>query len=180
MKKLLLTISVVLLAVSLHASPAPGPGPAPKPRPLPPPAPVLAQNFRAEEFSAEVFGYGEMINWRGQAQFGGGVGVSYFVTRGLGAGVRLEGQDFTGSLVDLIETRIYFRAPLWDTVAPYGFVAGTYRFPEGCISEKWGAGAGGGLEFKFSRHFGAKADIGLYAERDRGVARVTAGVNYSF
>lgn len=187
-KTLLSTAVLACLCLSLHAQTGkPQPNPRPAPNPIPPPTAVLAQNFHAKEIQAEVFGYGEMVNWRGKAQFGGGVGITYFLTRGLGAGLRLSGQDFTGVLVDQVEPRIYFRAPLWDRLAPYGFVAGTYRFPNGFHGcppveegDEWGAGAGGGLEFKFTPHFGAKADIGIYAERDRGIARVTAGVNYSF
>jgi hypothetical protein len=98
----------------------------------------------------------------GDVDYGGGAGLNYFFTRGFGAGGRVIAWDDNGSTVDEIDARLIARAPLWDRVAPYGYVEGTYNCQEGAFKDGlWGAGAGGGIEFSLSKHIALKAEAGL-------------------
>lgn len=113
--------------------------------------------FNAKEFNADAFAVLSRPDLTGAPRWGAGGGLSYFVTRGLGLGLRGISYDDGGRFIDDIEARILLRAPLWDRVAPYAYVAGTYAFQ----SEQAGAGAGGGLELRFTRNLAVFGETGL-------------------
>lgn len=121
---------------------------------------VKKQNFRAGEIQVETFGVLDRPDLTGAPVWGAGVGVGYYITRGLGASVRgvsYSTDEWGGSVIDQGEARILFRAPLWDRVAPYGYVAGIHNFER----DDWGAGAGGGLEYRLTQRIGVFGETGL-------------------
>lgn len=115
------------------------------------------QNFSAGEFSVDAFGTLVRPGLTGAPRWGVGVGANYFITRGFGFGASGVGYNTVESFVDEVDARLIFRAPLWDRVAPYGFVFGVYSPENDCA----GAGAGGGLEIKFTKMFGAFIETGV-------------------
>ncbi len=123
--------------------------------------PFLAQadslRFAAHELSVETFIVADAQNITEAPDLGAGVGVSYFITRGFGAGVRVASYDTDGHAVDVLSPRLLVRAPLWDRVAPYGYLEGIRDFER----DLWGAGAGGGLEWRIARHFSLFGEAGL-------------------
>lgn len=148
------------------------------------------QYFQAKELNVEAFGAIQAQNLTDNPDWGAGVGVSYFITRGFGFGVRAVSYETRHSAIDQVEPRLIVRAPLWDRIAPYGYAAGTYSFEHG----RWGAGAGGGLEYRFSPRIGVFAEAGLHLETGtdvrvskrrteslgRGSAVGAAGIRFSF
>lgn len=143
----------------------------------PPPQP----NFRYG-LSLDTFVAATAKDLTGEVDYGGGLGANYFFTRGFGAGVRVIAWDTTDRFVDEIDARLIARAPLWDRVAPYGYVEGTYNVRRGLFRDgAWGAGAGGGLEIALSPHFALKAEAGLRVGTDGVGAFVgTAGISVPF
>lgn len=113
--------------------------------------------FNAKEVNADAFGVLSMPDFTGPAKWGEGVGVSYFVTRGLGFGARAIAYNNGGTFIDETEARVLFRVPLWDRVAPYGYASGLYSFERKCA----GAGAGFGLEYRFTKNIAAFIESGL-------------------
>lgn len=145
-------------------------------------APPPAQpNFRAG-LSLDTFAAATAKDLTGEVDYGGGIGANYFFTRGFGAGGRIIAWDTTDRFVDEIDARLIARAPLWDRVAPYGYVEGTYNIRHGRFSDgDWGAGAGGGLEVALSPHLALKGEAGLRVETSgRGSFVGTAGVCIPF
>lgn len=168
--KILLAVLIISVSTALHAA-------APKPEPLPL---VPGSFFAAKEFSLDLYGTGSLSNADRDAdniRFGAGVGVNYFFTRGLGIGLRAESDNTGHSFVDRVKARGIFRAPLWDRLAPYGFVEGGFDFER----DDWGAGAGGGLEYKFGPRLGVFAEAGLEVDTGgSGLMRGTAGLRLTF
>jgi hypothetical protein len=85
-------------------------------------------------------------------------------------------------VVDEIDVRLIARAPLWDRVAPYGYVEGTYNtlgtdFDDGA----WGAGAGGGLDFALAKHLHLFGEAGLRVDtKGKGQFIGAAGIKLPF
>ena len=139
------------------------------------------QNFR-KGFAIETFAVASALDLTGKVDIGGGLGATYFFTRGFGAGVRALAWNTTNHVVDEIDARLIARAPLWDRVAPYGYVEGTYNtlgvdFDDGA----WGAGAGGGLDFALfpNVHLFGEAGLGVDTEGN-GSFRGSAGIKLPF
>lgn len=89
------------------------------------------QAFNAKEFSLSLYGTGAIetdARAKEAIQVGTGIGADYFITRGFGVGARAELSDFSHSVVDRSSGRLIARAPLWDAVAPYGYVEGGFDF----------------------------------------------------
>jgi hypothetical protein len=88
----------------------------------------------------------------------------------------------TGHAVDELDARLIVRAPLWDRVAPYGYVEGTYNctrtdFDDGA----WGAGAGGGLDFALAKHLHLFGEAGLRVDtKGKGQFIGAAGIKLPF
>lgn len=81
--------------------------------------------FRAEEFSLSLYGTGAIATEaraKEAISVGTGIGADYFITKGFGIGARADLSDFSHSVIDRTSGRLTARAPLWDAVAPYGYV----------------------------------------------------------
>ncbi len=139
------------------------------------------QAFNAKEFSLSLYGTGA-IETDARAKeaivVGTGIGADYFVTRGLGFGARAELTDFSHSVLDRSTARVIARAPLWDAVAPYGYVEGGFNFER----DRWLAGAGGGVEVRLK-----KLPVGVFGEagletttRGEATGRAAAGIRLPF
>lgn len=169
--KLPLPAIILSLSTALLSAAAPKPDPAPF---------VPGSFFNAKEFSLDLYGTGSLSNADRDAdniRFGAGVGVNYFFTRGLGIGLRGESDNTGHSFVDRAKARGLFRAPLWDRLAPYGYVEGGFDFER----DDWGAGAGGGLEFRLSKNVGFFGEAGLEVDTGgSGMMRGNAGLRITF
>lgn len=154
-------LSIIGLAGALSAGAAEPVKPEhPGQKTTPPPAVVAPEKtafFNGGEINVDALGVLSRPDLDGAPVWGGGVGLSYFITKGLGVGARGISYDNGGLFLDEVEARIIFRAPLWDRIAPYGYVSGIYAFE----AEQAGAGAGGGLEFRFTRMIAAFGETGL-------------------
>lgn len=138
------------------------------------------QAFNAKEFSLSLYGTGAIetdARAKEAIQVGTGIGADYFLTRGFGIGARAELSDFSHSVVDRSSGRLTARAPLWDTVAPYGYVEGGFDFER----DRLFAGAGGGVEARFTKRVGAFAELGLETTtRGEATGRAAAGIRLPF
>lgn len=117
--------------------------------------------FPAGEFNLELGGTATIRNEsrsKDDLNFGGSIGANYWFTRGLGLGIRAEAEDTAHSVVDRTLARASVRAPLWNTVAPYGYIEGGFDWEV----DRWLAGAGGGLEWRPGPVL--KGRLGLFAE----------------
>lgn len=141
----------------------------------------VPQNFRAG-LSLETFAAAASANLTENIDYGGGVGVNYFFTRGFGAGVRTLAWNTTDRFVDEIDVRLIARAPLWDRVAPYGYVEGTYNFTNSRFKDgDWGAGSGGGIELAFTKNLSAIGEAGLGVTTEgSGVVKFATGLRFNF
>lgn len=169
MKTALLTI---ITAVATMASAA-------EIEPLP-----TSELFKAGEFNLELGGTASLRNEsrnKDDLNFGGAIGANYWFTRGFGLGARAEAEDTAHSMVDRAILRGSVRAPLWNTVAPYGYVEGGYDFEV----DRWLAGAGGGLEWRpgpvLKGRLGLFAEAGLQVDpKGNGSMRGAAGIRLPF
>jgi len=136
--------------------------------------------FRAEEFSLSLYGTGAIATEaraKEAISVGTGIGADYFLTRGFGIGARAELSDFSHSVIDRTSGRLTARAPLWDAVAPYGYVEGGFDFERDRIF----AGAGGGVEWRINKHVGTFAELGLETTtRGEATGRAAAGIRLPF
>lgn len=132
--------------------------------------------FRAEEFSLSLYGTGAIATEAREKEaisVGTGIGADYFITKGFGIGARADLSDFSHSVIDRTSGRLTARAPLWDAVAPYGYVDGGFDFER----DRWLAGTGGGIEARFNKRVGAFAELGLEVNtRGKATGRAAAGV----
>lgn len=137
-------------------------------------------SFNAGEFSLSLYSTGSIetdARAKEAVVVGTGVGADYFLTRGFGFGARAELSDFNHSVIDRSSGRLIARAPLWDTVAPYGYVEGGFNFE----SDRCFAGAGGGVEARLKKVL--KANLSVFGEagletttRGEATGRVAAGL----
>jgi hypothetical protein len=140
------------------------------------------QVFNAKEFSLSLYGTGAIetdARAKEAIQVGTGIGADYFLTRGFGIGARAELSDFSHSVVDRSAGRLIARAPLWDAVAPYGYVEGGFNFEQDRVF----AGAGGGVEVRAEKYI--KLPVNAFAEagletttRGEATGRVAVGVRF--
>lgn len=136
--------------------------------------------FNAHEFSLSLYGTGAIetdARAKEAIEVGTGIGADYFITRGFGIGARAELSDFSHSVVDRSSGRLIARAPLWDSVAPYGYVEGGFDFER----DRLFAGAGGGVEARLQKW--VKLPVNVFGEagletttRGEATGRVAAGV----
>lgn len=143
-------------------------------------AEVKVQNFRAGEIQIESFGIMDLPDLTGSPEWGVGVGVGYYITRGLGVsiqGISYAQDEWGGAVVDQGNLRVNFRAPLWDRVAPTAYVQGIHNFDR----SEWGAGAGGGLELRFTKNIGIFGETGVdITTEGRNNWTTKAGFRFSF
>lgn len=138
------------------------------------------QLFAAHEFDLTLGGTASIGTAQREKEavvIGTVIGGDYFLTRSLGLGARAELTDFTHSVIDRGSGRITLRAPVWDRVAPYGYLDGGYNFERDRVF----AGAGGGLEFRFTKAGGVFGEAGLETDtRGNGTGRAAAGLRVRF
>lgn len=139
-----------------------------------------AKLFRSGEFNLDLYGVGTIGNEKRTPEdvnLGGGIGATYWITRGFGLGVRGESEDTHHSVVDRGILRLSVRAPIWDRVAPYGYLDGAFDFER----DGWHAGAGGGLDFRLVKGWGLFGEAGLQVDtKGEGQMRGAAGVRLNF
>ncbi len=161
---LAITAALALAYLKTHAAEAP-------------PAPT---HFLAGEWNLDLYGTGTLANEsrsKDDLVFGGGLGLNYWITRGLGFGIKGESdnlpQGFEHSVFDRALGRVLVRAPLWDRVAPYGYVEGGYQFER----NGWVAGTGGGLDFRLAKGWALFGEAGLQVDPDgHGAMKGNLGV----
>lgn len=144
--------------------------------------PDVPRAFRSHEFNINAFAGGFTRDLKADPQYLGGVGLDYFVTRGLGFGLEAEGDiEGTGHLVDYAGARVVFRAPLWDRVAPYAVLRGGRLWD----SETWTVGAGGGIDLRLLKKLPLSAYAEVTVENEvedfgRSGLRGAVGVRFNF
>ena len=143
--------------------------------------------YTAKEFSFDAFGsydarfdrFGHMFDrsWR-HGDFGGGVGLNYFVTRYFGMGLDTFFES-RSTFFRTVSGNVFLRLPLGNSgLAPYIFGGGGGRFQP--VEEATGH-AGVGLEFRFNHHFGLFGDARYsWADKTTDNALVRAGARFVF
>ena len=131
--------------------------------------------FEGRELSLSVFG-----GWidKEDSKLTPGAGLTYFLTRHLGAGAFTHWENYDGTFFDNVSGEGYFRLPLDRLhLAPYALVAFGYSFETEETFEAVGAGA----EFRFSGKLGLFSDFRwlFNNDTDDGVA-IRAGVRWKF
>jgi hypothetical protein len=133
-------------------------------------------HFEAGDFDLSLYGKGTLhasARSEDDIEFSGGIGGTYWLTRGLGIGGVAELADFRHSVFDQASGRVTVRAPLWDTIAPYGFGEGGYDFER----ERVTVATGGGIEFRFAQGWGVFGEAGLgLTTRGEGYGLARAGI----
>jgi hypothetical protein len=129
--------------------------------------------YRAQEVDVDIFASGSV----GQStlehlsgsrivhdgRLGAGVGVSYFFTRNIGAGVDAYTENAGHSFVDSASVNLIARFPLGHSgFAPYLLGGGGHQFDPESL---WFAQAGAGMEFRFTHAVGIFID-GRYVFTD--------------
>lgn len=109
--------------------------------------------FNSKELS--LMGFGTYAD-RQEDSWGGGVGLSYFVTRHIGLGASTHWENVTGSFIDNLSGDAYFRIPLGDLpVAPYAVGSAGYNWE----LDHWLFGVGGGAEARLNETVGIFGDV---------------------
>jgi hypothetical protein len=133
-------------------------------------------HFEAGDFDLSLYGKGTLhasARSEDDIEFAGGMGGTYWITRGLGIGGVAELADFRHSVFDQASGRVTVRAPLWDTIAPYGFGEAGYDFE----LERVIVTTGGGIEFRFAEGWGVFGEAGLgLTTRGEGYGLARAGL----
>ena len=145
--------------------------------------------YRQHELDVDLFGMGSIgeetldhpstDRFRHHGLWGGGGGVTGYFCRYIGVGGEYDALTRDSRFSDSASGNVFVRLPILNTgLAPYIFGGGGYEF-EG-VEQSFGQ-VGGGLEFRFSTHFGIFTD-GRYviANRSEDFAQVRAGLRIAF
>ena len=122
--------------------------------------------YRASELSLDAFGSASLGKYtidhpsemrvRNNTRLGAGAGINYFITRNIGIGGDAYSENTTGAFVDSASGSLILRLPLCQSgFAPYIFGGGGYQFD---MAKKGFIQAGGGMEYRFTRHVGVFLD----------------------
>ena len=122
--------------------------------------------YRANELSLDGFGTASLGEYtlehpsntrvRHNTRLGAGAGINYFITRNIGIGGDAYSENTTGNFVDSASGSLILRLPLGESgFAPYVFGGGGYQFD---MAKKGFIQAGGGMEYRFTRHVGVFLD----------------------
>jgi hypothetical protein len=145
--------------------------------------------YRANELSVDAFGSGSIGEYtinhlssnrvRENTRFGAGAGINYFFTKNIGIGGDAYSENTTGAFVDSASGSLILRLPLGQSgFAPYIFGGGGYQFD---MAKQAFAQAGGGMEYRFTRHVGVFIDArGVVPHETKyyGVGRL--GLRFAF
>jgi len=132
------------------------------------------QYYRGNELSLDGFGSASLGEYtinhlsgdrvRENTRFGAGAGINYFFTKNIGIGGDAYSENTTGPFVDSASGSLILRLPLGQSgFAPYVFGGGGYQFD---IAKKGFVQAGGGMEYRFTRHVGIFLDARGVAPRE--------------
>lgn len=145
--------------------------------------------YRSQELDLDLFGSGSLgqdtlehisgSRFRHHSLWGGGGGATFFFCRYVGVGGEFDAEDRTDHFFDSADGNIFLRVPILETgLAPYIFGGGGYQFED--FRQSFGQ-AGGGLEFRFCRHFGIFVDGRyVFAEQSENYAEARAGFRLAF
>ena len=145
--------------------------------------------YRAQEFSADVFGTGSVGQYTldhisssridHDGRLGLGVGLNYFFTQNLGMGIDAGTESTSHYFVDRVSANFIARFPLGDSgFAPYLLGGGGRQFDP---SELWFGDAGAGIEFRFTPHVGIFTDGRyVFTEHSPNYGLFRAGVRFAF
>jgi opacity protein-like surface antigen len=116
-----------------------------------------ATKYLGNEFTLDLFGtYAtrDRFGTGGKDNWGGGLGINYFITRYFGIGSDSYLEEWKAPY--RVNGSLIARYPI-DPIglAPYAFGGGGREFK---FVPQWTAHAGGGLEFRLNPHFGLFAD----------------------
>ena len=145
--------------------------------------------YRCNELSVDAFGSGSIGEYtinhlsgnrvRENTRFGAGAGVNYFITRNIGIGGDAYSENTTGPFIDSASGNLILRLPLGQSgFAPYIYGGGGYQFD---MAKKGFVQAGGGMEYRFTRHVGVFIDARGVVPRETkyyGVGRL--GLRFAF
>jgi hypothetical protein len=147
------------------------------------------QYYRGNELSLDAFGTGSLGEYtlthasgdriRKNILLGAGAGINYFITRNIGIGGDAYSENTTGPFVDSASGNLILRLPLGQSgFAPYIFGGGGYQFD---MANQGFVQAGGGMEYRFTRHVGVFIDARGVVPRETkyyGVGRL--GLRFVF
>lgn len=122
------------------------------------PAPEVTKYFKANEFSATVFGGVRTSDFDSERSHAG-VGVGYFLTENIGGDISTSWEDLNGQFFDNISVRALYRIPI-DKNAIYGFLGGQFLFD----NDDWAALLGVGVERRWKPWLGTFLEIGMHKE----------------
>ena len=145
--------------------------------------------YQASELSLDGFGTASVGAYtldhisnnriRQNTELGAGAGVNYFITRNIGIGGDAYSENTTGPFIDSASGNLILRLPLGQSgFAPYIYGGGGYQFD---MAKKGFVQAGGGMEYRFTRHVGVFIDARGVVPRETkyyGVGRL--GLRFAF
>ena len=108
--------------------------------------------FNANELG--LMAYGTYAD-RQEDSWGGGIGLSYFVTSHIGLGATTHWENLSGSFIDNAAGEAYFRLPIGEfPIAPYAIGSAGYNWD----FDGWLFGVGGGAEGRLNETVGIFGD----------------------
>ena len=147
-------------------------------------APMQGNLFNANEWQVDAYAAGAVGRFNGQRYngFGGGLGLSYFVTRYFGIGIddTLGSLNGNGHAYDNFSGNVIGRLPIESLhLAPYAFLGGGATWGNHTTA---GNGDGGlGIEYRFTPNIGLFVD-GRYLFGSRSLSETLsrAGIRFAF
>ncbi|MEO7299779.1 MAG: hypothetical protein ABI042_14525, partial [Verrucomicrobiota bacterium] len=146
--------------------------------------------YSAQEFTFDIFGtYSkgkEKFNdtfdkTLRHGDFGGGIGVNYFITRNFGIGTDAFAGDNGGDFVDAVSASAILRLPIDVAhLAPYVFAGGGRQFDG---PDSWNLHVGVGLEFRLSSYTGIFIDgrhVFHVSDKSSDYALIRSGLRFAF
>lgn len=125
---------------------------------------MVFDGFGSASFGRETINNISANRIKNDARVGGGIGMSYFITRHIGFGGDAYVENAAHSLVDSASASAIFRLPIGASgLAPYVYGGGGHEFD---LTDQWFAHLGGGLEYRFTHSFGIFTD-GRYVLTDK-------------
>jgi hypothetical protein len=140
--------------------------------------------FNANEWQVDAFvaGAAGRFNHQQYNGLGGGLGLSYFITRYFGVGIddTLGELNHQHSLYDNFSGNLIARIPIESLhLAPYAFLGGGATWGNHATAGNGDAGLG--LEYRFTRNIGLFVDSRyLYGSRSLNETLSRAGIRFVF
>jgi hypothetical protein len=146
--------------------------------------PLESYLFNANEWQVDAFVAGAAGKFNGSKYngIGGGLGLSYFITRFFGIGVddTLGSLNGNGKAYDNFSGNLIARLPIesWH-LAPYAFAGGGATW--GNHATAGNGDVGGGIEYRFTKNVGLFIDSRyIYGNRGLNESLSRGGVRFSF